>query len=75
MPKVEISTNSVSIKLDATETSITELGKQALDLLTEASKLDSQRDDTAPAFGFSNERRDTPMQGHGSQWHQPRTTS
>lgn len=75
MPKVEIDTPGVTIRLDANEASISELSKQALELYRDASQINTQQRDTAPAFGFTSERRDTPILGHGSRWNQPRTTS
>lgn len=56
MPKVEIDTPGVTIRLDASEASVAELSKQALELFREASEVET-RQSSGPAFGFSNEKR------------------
>jgi len=73
MPKVKIGTQGVSIELEASETSIDALGKQALDLYRDACAIDAGQS-TGPGFGLTNERRGEPMRGYHTEWHQPRPT-
>jgi len=52
MPKVKIGTQGVSVELEATETSIDQLGKQALDLYRDACEIDAkQRVGASLGFG------------------------
>lgn len=59
MPRVKIDTPGVTVELDANEASVHELGKQAMDLFREATEV-NKNTSTAPAFGFSNDKRWTP---------------
>lgn len=43
MPKVEIDTPGVSIRLEASEASVGELSKQAIELYREANEVDRRR--------------------------------
>jgi hypothetical protein len=47
------------VELDAGEASISELGKQALDMFREASDI-HRGEPAGPAFGFTGEKRWTP---------------
>jgi hypothetical protein len=73
MPKVEIDTPGVTIRLDASEVSIEALGKQAMDMFKEASEV-ARATPPGPAFGFGSERRGEGQRGYHTEWHQPRPT-
>ena len=73
MPSAKISdAYGVTVELDATEMSIGELGKQALELFQQANQTIAERSANTLAFGFSGERRGEPMKGYGTEWRQPR---
>jgi len=64
VPKVEIDTPGVTIRVEGNEASINELGALALQLFTDANKVDTASKSAGPAFGFSNEKRWTPAAEH-----------
>jgi hypothetical protein len=66
MPRVKIDTPGVSVELDATEASITELGKQAMDMFREAVVVNGKQP-AGLAYGFSQEKRWTPDLVNGSR--------
>jgi hypothetical protein len=66
MPRVKIDTTVVTIELEAAEKSIDDLGKQAMDMFEQASKIMKELP-AGPAFGFGNEKRWTPNTVHHSQ--------
>jgi len=55
MPKVEINSQGVSIHVEATEASATELGELALRLFKDANDVDAKKS-PGPAMGFRTER-------------------
>ncbi len=65
MPRVKIDTPGVSVELDADEVSVTELGRQAMDLYRKATRVNTNLR-TGPAFGFVNDRRWTPDHRNGN---------
>lgn len=72
MPKVEIDTPGVTIRLEASEASIDTLGKQAMDMFREASEVDG-RDRSSMGFGSAYiERRGEGARGYHTEWSQPR---
>lgn len=56
MPKVEIDTPGVTIRVEATESSAKELGDLALQLYRDTNDIDSKKS-LGPATGFTAERR------------------
>lgn len=72
MPKVEIDTAGVTVRLEASESSITDLSKQALDLYRDATAI--ERGVTPLSIGFGGqviERRGEGTRGYGTEWSQP----
>lgn len=67
MPRVKIDTPGVSVELDANDVTVTDLGKQAMDMYREATLINSGIPAGA-AFGFANDKRWTPDHRHTKQW-------
>lgn len=59
MPRVKIDSPGVTVELDANEVSVTELGKQAMEMYREASEI-NKSNPTGAATGFSIDKRWTP---------------
>jgi hypothetical protein len=57
VPKVEIDTPGVTIRLDANEASTRELADIALQLYKDANAVDDTKRSNGLAFGFSGDRR------------------
>lgn len=74
MPRVKIDTPGVTIELDANETSVTELGKQAMDMYREATEI-HDKNGGGPAYGLNTERRAANTLGFGSRWSHVQPTS
>ena len=64
MPKVEIDTPGVTIRLEANESSAKELGDLALQLYRDANAVDVAKTSAGPALGFRDDKRWTQDTGY-----------
>lgn len=73
MPKVEIDSTIVTVKLDDTDTPLADLREQAMASFRDAVEV-MKSVGTHSAVGFHVERRDPGVRGYGTQYNQPRPT-
>lgn len=73
MPKVEIDSTIVTVKLDDADTPLADLRTQAMESFRDAVEV-MKSVGTHSAVGFQAERRDPGPRGYGTRWDQPRPT-